>query len=117
MAGPTAAGTSPVVGYDVFVGTSPGGEYSLPANGATPVDATSFAVTRLSNGTKYYFTVRAVTASGLSAPSNEVSVTPTADYKPVGTLTGPVVGMASNPAGHRVLVGQRRGAGHRATAP
>jgi hypothetical protein len=93
------ATSTTVTGYDVYVGTSPGAEYLDPANGSDPIKGRSFDVPNLVAGTTYYLTVRSVTAAGLSAASNEVSTTPVADYSPIGSLAGPVVGMASNPQG------------------
>ncbi len=86
-------------GFDVFVGTAPGREWPVPANGTVPVAGTSCLVTGLSAGQTYYFTVRAVGTHALSPISNEVSATPLGTYQPVGSLPGPVVGMAATPDG------------------
>ena len=82
---PASNGGSTVLGYNVYVGTSAGGESSTPANSA-PITGTSYTVTGLTNATRYYFTVEAVNAVGLSAPSNEVAVAPvnSAGYLIVG---------------------------------
>jgi hypothetical protein len=69
-------GGSPLEGYNVFEGTSPGGEPAMPINGGTLITTTSFTATGLTNGTTYYFTVEAVNAVGSSPPSNELSATP-----------------------------------------
>ena len=81
-------------GYDVFEGTSPGGESATPLNDS-PVTATSYPVTGLTAGTTYYFLVRAVyqACSGrgdCSAPSPEASAT---------TLPAAPAGLAAEPAG------------------
>ncbi|MDX6257638.1 MAG: large repetitive protein, partial [Frankiales bacterium] len=76
---PPAAGSgSPVTGYEVFQSVTAGAESSTPVNASPlPATATTFAVRGLANGTRYYFTVRAINDAGTSAPSNEVSATPT----------------------------------------
>jgi fibronectin type 3 domain-containing protein len=71
---PASDGGSPVSGYILYQGTSPGGETGTPVNGS-PVTATSYTVTGLTNGTTYYFTVVAVNAAGLSPLSGEASAT------------------------------------------
>jgi chitodextrinase len=67
-----ASGGAPISGYTIYQGTSPGGETGTPVNGS-PVTATSFTVTGLTNGTTYYFKVVAVNAAGLSPLSAEAS--------------------------------------------
>ncbi|MHB1884951.1 MAG: beta strand repeat-containing protein, partial [Acidimicrobiales bacterium] len=74
---PVSNGGATVTGYDLYEGTTPGGEAATPVNGSTLITATSYTVTGLTNGTTYYFTVRAVNEVGPSAPSNEASATPT----------------------------------------
>ena len=96
---PSNQGTSPITGYNVYVGTVSGGEYAEPANGPLPITGTSYQVTDLTVGTTYYFTVKALNAVGLSTASNEVSATPTNSYRSVGALATPVVSMAANPQG------------------
>jgi len=60
--------------YNVYMGTVAGAENTVPVKSRVAVTSTS--LTGLVNGTKYYFTVRAVNASGGSGPSNEVLATP-----------------------------------------
>ena len=74
---PATDGGSAVKGYDVFKGTSPGGESGTPVNGATLVAGTSYKVSGLTNGTEYYFTVKAVNGVRSSGPSNEAGLAPT----------------------------------------
>ena len=70
---PSWNGGSAITGYNVYKGTAPGGESGTPVN-ATPLAATvkTFAVTGLTAGKVYYFTVRAINAVGTGAAS-EVS--------------------------------------------
>jgi hypothetical protein len=63
------------VSYNVYRGTTPGGESSTPLN-ASPVTDTSFTDTTIDAGTTYYYVVQAVNPYGASDPSNEASVAP-----------------------------------------
>ena len=96
---PSNDGGSSLTGYDVYEGTSSGGESGTPVNGSVPVDSSctagtcDYTVTPLANGTTYYFTVRAVNAQGVSGASNEAAVEPTA---PTSSVPGaPVMGTAT----------------------
>ena len=70
---PSWNGGSAITGYNVYKGTTPGGESGTPVN-ATPLAATvkTFAVTGLTAGKVYYLTVRAINAIG-TGPASEVS--------------------------------------------
>ena len=72
-------GGSPVTRYEYAYGTSanPTNWARISGSGAT---TTSFIVTGLTNGTTYYFKVRAVNIAGNGAESTEVSSTPAAAY-------------------------------------
>jgi hypothetical protein len=71
---PTAPPGLTLTGYDVYQGTSPGGESATPINSA-PVTTTSYTAPGLDSGTTYYFDVTAVYRSGQSPPSGEASAT------------------------------------------
>ncbi|EQD54729.1 Fibronectin, type III domain protein, partial [mine drainage metagenome] len=53
---PTNTGGSAITGYDVYEGTTTGGESAAAVN-TTAITGTSYTVTGLTNGTTYYFTV------------------------------------------------------------
>ena len=76
LAATSSNGGSPITGYDVYRGTSPGRESATPL--AANVSATGFTDTSAVNGTTYYGTVAAINAVGLSPQSNEASATPQA---------------------------------------
>jgi subtilase family serine protease len=63
-------------GYNVYEGTTSSGEGTQPVQSG--VSGTSVTIGGLTNGTKYFFTVAAVDAGGVSAPSGEASATPAA---------------------------------------
>jgi subtilase family serine protease len=62
--------------YNVYEGTTSSGEGTAPVQ--TGVSGTSVSIGGLTNGKKYYFTLAAVDAGGVSAPSGEASATPAA---------------------------------------
>ena len=70
-AAPASNGGSTVTSYNVYKGTSPGGE-SLLANATS----TSYTATGLTNGTTYYFEVTAINTVGEGPFSNEASAMP-----------------------------------------
>jgi hypothetical protein len=72
---PTSSGGSAISGYDVFEGTTAGGEPPTPV--ATGVTSTSTTINSLNAGTTYYFTVEAINSDGASFASSEASATPT----------------------------------------
>jgi fibronectin type 3 domain-containing protein len=60
-----------MVGYNVYRGTSSGGEGSTPLN-STPINGTSYVDTNVTAGMTYYYVVTSVGSNGVqSAPSNE----------------------------------------------
>src|SRR5207248_2887840 len=72
------------VSYNVYRGTSPGGEGATPV--ATGVTALGFTDTGLIDGTTYYYRVTAVDAGGESARSAEASATPHAAPQVTGVV-------------------------------
>jgi len=71
--------------YNVYRGLTAGGESATAV--ATGITGTGYTNTGLTNGTTYYFTVKAVNASGTSGASNEANATPIAtvtSYVPSG---------------------------------
>ena len=78
--------------YDVFEGTSSGGETNTPA--CPPAGTPGCTVTGLSTGTAYYFDVEASNIAGVSGASNEVRTTPgvTVPLAPTGlTVTATTI--------------------------
>lgn len=69
----TWAGSMSATEYNVFRGTTSGGESATPI---VQLSATSYTNTGLTNGKTYYYVVRAVNAAGTSKASNQASATP-----------------------------------------
>jgi titin len=72
----TASATSGIAGYNVYRGTTSGGESATPINSA-PIDGTTYADENVAAGATYYYVVRAIGLNDVtrSADSNEVSAT------------------------------------------
>lgn len=93
---PESAGGSPITEFNVYKGTTSGGESATPVNG-TPLSPsiTTFTVSLLTNNTKYFINIRAINAVGKSVASQQTSATPTASPTPpswplaVTALPGP----------------------------
>jgi hypothetical protein len=62
------------VTYNVFRGTSPGGEGTTAIN-TSPISLMGYTDTNVVAGTTYYYTVQAVNSAGTSPSSNEASAT------------------------------------------
>jgi hypothetical protein len=73
-------GSADATSYNVYRGTTAGGEASTPI--ATGLSVTSYVNTGLTNGTPYFYRVAAVNAKGTSPMSDEVSATPAANIAP-----------------------------------
>jgi titin len=91
---PASDGGSPISGYQIWRGTSSGGESLLTTVGVT----TGYADSSVSNGTTYYYQVAAVNAVGPGPGSNERSATPTG-LVPVTRLGGTSGTFASSNSG------------------
>lgn len=88
IAAPTAPGTTPgndsvsvswtastgATSYNIYRGTSPGGESSTAIK--TGQASSPYADSTVTNGTTYYYVIKAVNAGGTSAASSEVNATP-----------------------------------------
>jgi fibronectin type 3 domain-containing protein len=81
--------SSGATGYNVKRATVSGGPYTTV--NPTPIAATSYTDTPLTNGTTYYYVVTAVNASGESGNSTQVSATPqgVAPAAPTGLTATP----------------------------
>ncbi len=69
---PSDVGTSPIIHYEIFVGTTSAG--ALSGSPVATTTKTSHHVYGINCGAKYYFVVRAINLAGASPPSNEVFV-------------------------------------------
>ncbi len=65
-----AASPTSGVTYNVFRGTSSGGEGTTPIN-SSPITALMYTDTNVTPGTNYYYTIKDVNSGGSSPPSNE----------------------------------------------
>lgn len=72
--------------YSIFRGTTSGGQAATPV--ASGITATTYTNTGLTNGTTYYYYVKAVNSAGASAPSLEVSARPMAPTTVPSAPTG-----------------------------
>ena len=83
---PASDNGSPVTSYNVYAGTSAGGEnYDTPT---ATVSGTSATVTGLTDGTTYYFVVTAVSDAGEGPASDESSAMPAVPPPPSQGATG-----------------------------
>ncbi|MGH9171821.1 MAG: fibronectin type III domain-containing protein [Acidimicrobiales bacterium] len=75
---PTKTGGAPIEGYDVYMGKSASTISKTPVNKSLiSIKAKRYLVTGRTNGTAYYFAMKAVNRVGPGAASNVVKVTPT----------------------------------------
>ena len=72
----TASATPGVLGYNVYRGTTSGGESSTPLN-STPISSTTFTDVNVTAGSTYYYCVTAIAANNVtqSSASNETGAT------------------------------------------
>lgn len=82
------AASAGATSYSVFRGTTAGGEGTTAIG---TVAGTSFTDTGLTNGTRYYYKVRAANAAGTSGLSGEVSAVPAATGTPPRVPFGVVI--------------------------
>jgi endo-1,4-beta-D-glucanase Y/fibronectin type 3 domain-containing protein len=83
--------------YTVLRGTTSGGPYGTTV--VTNHTTTSFTNTSLTNGTTYFFVVRAVNAAGTSGNSAQASATPTA-----GTIPPAPTNLVATPGNQQVAL-------------
>jgi len=71
----TASSSSGLVGYNVYRGTTSGGESTTPLN-STPISGTTYVDVNVTAGQTYYYFLMSVSSGGeLSAPSSETAAT------------------------------------------
>jgi cellulose 1,4-beta-cellobiosidase len=70
----TASGTA--TSYNVYRSTTAGAETNGPPINKNPLSSTSYIDTGLTNGTPYFYVVRAVNGAGMSDNSAEITATP-----------------------------------------
>lgn len=73
---PTSDGGAAITGYNIYRGTTSGGESATPI--ASNVGTPNYTDRSVTNGTQYFYTVAAVNSVGASAVSAEAAATPTA---------------------------------------
>ncbi len=70
----TASPSGGVIGYNIYRGTTSGGESATPLN-SSPLSGTEFTDENVTAGTEYFYTVTAATSGSQSAASSETSAT------------------------------------------
>ncbi|HYL67468.1 MAG TPA: fibronectin type III domain-containing protein [Nitrosopumilaceae archaeon] len=92
---PSSNGDSAITGYNIYRGTTSGGEGTTPI-GTVSGSTLSYTDTGLTNGITYFYKVTAVNSVGESVPSNEASATPIAPTTQV-TISVKSVDLSGNP--------------------
>ena len=69
----TASGTSGIVGYNVYRGTTSGGESTTPLN-STPINGTTYTDTDVTARATYYYVVTAVGSGGVQSTASGETV-------------------------------------------
>ena|SRR5579871_1317979 len=69
-----ASSSAGVVGYNIYRGTTAGGESTTPIN-TSPVTGTTFTDINTVSGITYFYVIKATNGSAESAPSSEASAT------------------------------------------
>jgi hypothetical protein len=78
---PSSSGSSSIIRYDVFRGTTAGSIGTTPI-GNVPVGTLTFNDTTVTNGQAYYYQVKAVNNEGSSPASNTATATPSGPSAP-----------------------------------
>jgi len=86
--------TEDATSYSIYRGTSAGGESSTAI--ATGITSTSYTNTSLTNGTTYYYKIKAVNSFGSSGYSNETSGKPTSSAPSAPTGVAATYGNTQN---------------------
>jgi len=84
--------SSGATSYNVYRGTSPGGESATAITSGLTISG--YTDSGLTDGTTYYYTVKAVDGGGSSPASNEASATPAPSAAPV--VSGGTINVAQN---------------------
>ena len=93
----TWSAASGATSYNVYRGTTAGGEGSTPIS--TGITGTSYVNTGLTNGTTYYYKVAAVNSGGTGSMSSEVNSTPTSQVGVPAAPTGVVATVGNQQVG------------------
>lgn len=110
--------SSGATSYEIYRGTTSNGQNATPI--ASGVTATNYTNTGLTNGTTYYYKVKAVNASGASGYSNEASAVPAAGGPPsfanASFETPSLTTYSYNPAGSSWTFANNAGIQHNGSA-
>ncbi|HME50863.1 MAG TPA: fibronectin type III domain-containing protein, partial [Candidatus Lokiarchaeia archaeon] len=90
---PASNGGSPITGYNLYRGTSSGGEVLV----VTGIVSSPYTNTGLTNGQIYYYEVAALNSQGVGAMSTEQSATPF-------TVPGAPTGLVATPGNAQVVL-------------